>query len=150
MSAAAPWSVKGIDPRAREIAKDLARRSGLTLGDWLNRVIMEDSLAGVTDTGDQLQRQQVAADKARSTYQMSQYQFHAGTVNILTVLSTETALFSAQDALAQAQLAREIFPRAALKYMPPTKHMTGDVFKGHLIDAMFNLTSVMTGKSIHL
>jgi beta-lysine 5,6-aminomutase alpha subunit len=52
--------------------------------------------------------------------------------------------------VAQAQLAREIFPDAALKYMPPTKHMTGDVFKGHLIDAMFNLTSVMTGQSIHL
>jgi beta-lysine 5,6-aminomutase alpha subunit len=52
--------------------------------------------------------------------------------------------------LAQAQLAREIFPNAALKYMPPTKHMTGDVFKGHLIDAMFNLTSVMTEQSIHL
>ncbi|HEY6327165.1 MAG TPA: lysine 5,6-aminomutase subunit alpha [Candidatus Cybelea sp.] len=52
--------------------------------------------------------------------------------------------------VAQAQLAREIFPRASLKYMPPTKHMTGDVFKGHLIDAMFNLTSVMTGQSIHL
>jgi beta-lysine 5,6-aminomutase alpha subunit len=34
--------------------------------------------------------------------------------------------------------------------MPPTKHMTGDVFKGHLIDAMFNLTSVMTGQRIHL
>jgi len=52
--------------------------------------------------------------------------------------------------LAQAQLAREIFPQAPLKYMPPTKHMTGDVFKGHLIDAMFNLTSVMTGQNIHL
>jgi beta-lysine 5,6-aminomutase alpha subunit len=52
--------------------------------------------------------------------------------------------------IAQAQLAREIFPHAALKYMPPTKHMTGDVFKGHLIDAMFNLTSVMTGQTIHL
>ncbi len=52
--------------------------------------------------------------------------------------------------VAQAQLAREIFPEAALKYMPPTKHMTGDVFKGHLIDAMFNLTSVMTGQRIHL
>ena len=52
--------------------------------------------------------------------------------------------------VAQAQLAREIFPDAPLKYMPPTKHMTGDVFKGHLIDAMFNLTSVMTGQSIHL
>ena len=42
MSAAvAPWSVKGIDPKAREIAKDLARREGLTLGDWLNRMIEE-------------------------------------------------------------------------------------------------------------
>ncbi|MGA7202367.1 MAG: lysine 5,6-aminomutase subunit alpha [Candidatus Cybelea sp.] len=52
--------------------------------------------------------------------------------------------------VAQAQLAREIFPDAPLKYMPPTKHMTGDIFKGHLIDAMFNLTSVMTGQNIHL
>ncbi|MBV9334039.1 MAG: D-lysine 5,6-aminomutase subunit alpha, partial [Candidatus Eremiobacteraeota bacterium] len=52
--------------------------------------------------------------------------------------------------VAQAQLAREIFPEAPLKYMPPTKHMTGDIFKGHLIDAMFNLTSVMTGQNIHL
>jgi beta-lysine 5,6-aminomutase alpha subunit len=52
--------------------------------------------------------------------------------------------------VAQAQLAREIFPEAPLKYMPPTKHMTGDIFKGHLIDAMFNLTSVMTGQTIHL
>jgi beta-lysine 5,6-aminomutase alpha subunit len=52
--------------------------------------------------------------------------------------------------VAQAQLARQIFPDAPLKYMPPTKHMTGNIFKGHLIDAMFNLTSVMTGQTIHL
>ncbi len=52
--------------------------------------------------------------------------------------------------VAQAQLARQIFPKAPLKYMPPTKHMTGDIFKGHLIDAMFNLTSVMTRQTIHL
>ena len=44
-AAAAPWSVKGIDPKTREIAKDLARREGLTLGDWLNRMI-EDSVDG--------------------------------------------------------------------------------------------------------
>ena len=42
MSAAAPWSVKGIEPKAREIAKDLARRSGMTLGEWLNTIIMDD------------------------------------------------------------------------------------------------------------
>ena len=52
--------------------------------------------------------------------------------------------------VAQAQLTRQIFPEAPLKYMPPTKHMTGDIFKGHLIDAMFNLTSVMTKQTIHL
>lgn len=52
--------------------------------------------------------------------------------------------------VAQAQLTRQIFPNAPLKYMPPTKHMTGDIFKGHLIDAMFNLTSVMTHQTIHL
>lgn len=44
MSLGAPWSVKGIDPKAREVAKDLARRSGMTLGEWLNHVILEDDL----------------------------------------------------------------------------------------------------------
>jgi len=52
--------------------------------------------------------------------------------------------------IAQAQLARQVFPNSPLKYMPPTKHMTGDIFKGHLMDAMFNLTSVMTNQTIHL
>lgn len=47
MSAAAPWSVKGIEPKAREIAKDLARRSGMTLGEWLNTMILEDDDDGV-------------------------------------------------------------------------------------------------------
>jgi beta-lysine 5,6-aminomutase alpha subunit len=53
-------------------------------------------------------------------------------------------------ALAQAQLARQCFPNSPLKYMPPTKHLTGDIFKAHLIDAMFNLASVMTSQTIHL
>jgi localization factor PodJL len=39
MSSGAPWSVKGIDPKTREVAKDLARRNGMTLGEWLNTVI---------------------------------------------------------------------------------------------------------------
>ncbi|MDN5299210.1 MAG: beta-lysine 5,6-aminomutase alpha subunit [Clostridiales bacterium] len=52
--------------------------------------------------------------------------------------------------LAQAQMAREIFPEAPLKYMPPTKYMTGDIFKGHIQDAMFNMASIMTGQGIQL
>ncbi|WP_130805578.1 lysine 5,6-aminomutase subunit alpha [Senegalia massiliensis] len=52
--------------------------------------------------------------------------------------------------LSQAQMAREIFPKAPLKYMPPTKFMTGDIFKGHLQDAMFNLISVWTNQGLQL
>jgi len=52
--------------------------------------------------------------------------------------------------LAQAEMAREIFPNSPLKYMPPTKHMTGDIFKGCVQDALFNAVSVSTKQSIHL
>jgi beta-lysine 5,6-aminomutase alpha subunit len=52
--------------------------------------------------------------------------------------------------LAHAMLARELFPDAPLKWMPPTKHMTGDVFRGYLLDGMFNLAGVLTGQSILL
>ncbi|QSO51010.1 lysine 5,6-aminomutase subunit alpha [Alicyclobacillus curvatus] len=52
--------------------------------------------------------------------------------------------------LAQAQMAREIFPRAPLKYMPPTKHMTGNIFRGHVQDTLFNMVGVMTGQGIQL
>lgn len=52
--------------------------------------------------------------------------------------------------LAQAQMAREIFPNAPLKYMPPTKFMTGNVFKGHVQDALFNMVTIMTSQKLHL
>ncbi|MEG0919060.1 MAG: lysine 5,6-aminomutase subunit alpha [Anaerovoracaceae bacterium] len=52
--------------------------------------------------------------------------------------------------LSQAVMAREIFPKAPLKYMPPTKFMTGNIFKGHVQDALFNLISVWSGQSLQL
>jgi len=52
--------------------------------------------------------------------------------------------------LAHALLARELFPDAPLKWMPPTKHMTGDVFNGYLLDGFFNLAGALTGQSILL
>ncbi|MFX1356824.1 MAG: lysine 5,6-aminomutase subunit alpha [Promethearchaeota archaeon] len=52
--------------------------------------------------------------------------------------------------LAQAQMTREIFPKAPLKYMPPTKYMTGNIFKGHVQDALFNIITIMTNQRIHL
>ncbi|MFN2586585.1 MAG: lysine 5,6-aminomutase subunit alpha TIM-barrel domain-containing protein [Actinomycetota bacterium] len=52
--------------------------------------------------------------------------------------------------LAHAQLVRECFPDAPLKYMPPTKHMTGNVFQGFLYDGMFNLVGALTGQDVIL
>jgi beta-lysine 5,6-aminomutase alpha subunit len=52
--------------------------------------------------------------------------------------------------LAHALLARTLFPEAPLKWMPPTKHMTGDVFRGYLLDGFFNLVGAMTGQGILL
>jgi len=53
MTSATPWSVKGIDSKAREVAKDLARRSGMTLGEWLNQMILDghDVAAVLRDEG---------------------------------------------------------------------------------------------------
>ena len=52
--------------------------------------------------------------------------------------------------LAQAVMAKEIFPNASLKYMPPTKFMTGNIFRGHIQDALFNLVSIWSGQSLQL
>ncbi|MCZ8315413.1 hypothetical protein [Phreatobacter sp.] len=38
-----PWSVKGVDQDAKEAAKEAARRSGMSLGEWLNTVIAEQA-----------------------------------------------------------------------------------------------------------
>ena len=52
--------------------------------------------------------------------------------------------------LAQAQMTREIFPKATLKYMPPTKFMTGNIFRGQIQNALFNQISIWTGQGIQL
>lgn len=52
--------------------------------------------------------------------------------------------------LAQAQMTREIFPKATLKYMPPTKFMTGNIFRGHIQDALFNMVGIWTSQGIQL
>lgn len=52
--------------------------------------------------------------------------------------------------LSQAQMTREIFPNAPLKYMPPTKYMTGNIYKGHIQDTLFNIVAIATNQSLQL
>jgi len=67
---------------------------------------VQDALTSVQQTTDQLSRQEAAEAAAQRAYSIAQSQLQAGTINILTVLNTETALFTARDATVQARLAR--------------------------------------------
>ena len=64
---------------------------------------VEGALVATRQTAEQEERQREAVVKARRAYEFAQMQMKAGTVNILTVLNTENALFSAQDVLVQVQ-----------------------------------------------
>jgi localization factor PodJL len=38
-----PWSLKGIDPQVRDAAREAARRSGMSVGEWLESVIRDQA-----------------------------------------------------------------------------------------------------------
>jgi multidrug efflux system outer membrane protein len=87
----------------------LARYEEL-LADYHKAVIsafanVEDALISVQQTQELVTREREAAAQADRAYRYAQAQMHAGTINVLTLLSTETALFTARDALAQAKYA---------------------------------------------
>src|SRR5699024_444310 len=52
--------------------------------------------------------------------------------------------------LAQAQMARETFPKSPLKYMPSTKFRTGNISRGNVQNVLFNMVTILTGQKIHL
>lgn len=52
--------------------------------------------------------------------------------------------------LAQARMCREIFPDSYVKHMPPTKYMTGNIYDGCFLNALYNLASVWSEQGIML
>lgn len=52
--------------------------------------------------------------------------------------------------LAHALLTRQLFPDSPVKYMPPTKFASGNIYKTHLMDAMFNFVGQLTGQGVQL
>jgi beta-lysine 5,6-aminomutase alpha subunit len=52
--------------------------------------------------------------------------------------------------LAHALLTKTLFPASPVKYMPPTKFASGNIFKTHLMDAMFNFIGQLTGQGVQL
>lgn len=50
--------------------------------------------------------------------------------------------------IAHSQLLRDLFPDCPTKYMPPTSHMNGNLWRTHATDTMFNLVNEITSHGI--
>ncbi|PSC04215.1 RND transporter [Alsobacter soli] len=67
---------------------------------------VERALVAVRQLARQEALQAQAVESSRKAYQISEQRLREGTVDIVTVLNTQTSLFQSQDALAQVRLAR--------------------------------------------
>ena len=67
---------------------------------------VERALIAVQQTARRVQLQRDAVASTRRAFEISETRLREGTIDLLTVLNTQTALFQAQDLLAQAQLDR--------------------------------------------
>ena len=110
LSASLSQSIFDAGARRGQVEYSRARYAEL-LSDYHKTVLsalgnVEDALVAVRETTEQERRQQQAVDTAQRAFEFVQQQMQAGTTNVLTVLSTETALFTARDTLVQVKYAR--------------------------------------------
>jgi NodT family efflux transporter outer membrane factor (OMF) lipoprotein len=107
LTAAATETIFDAGARRGQLEYSRARYAEL-LSDYHKTVLtalgnVEDALVAVQQSSEEELRQQIAVDKARRAFEFSQLQMQAGTINVLTMLNTETALFTAQDTLVQVK-----------------------------------------------
>ncbi len=57
-----PWNVKGVRPEVRDSARQAARRSGMSVGEWLNHVIAERATASPADHDDDVGERDAGRD----------------------------------------------------------------------------------------
>lgn len=67
---------------------------------------VERALIAVQQTAKRVQLQRDVVASTRRAFEISETRLREGTIDLITVLTTQTALFQAQDLLAQAQLER--------------------------------------------
>ena len=65
---------------------------------------VEDALAAIEQEGAREEADKAVVETAQRAYDIAQAQLYSGTIDILTVLNTQRALFQAKDELAQARL----------------------------------------------
>jgi len=69
-----PWSVKGIDPKARSVARERAARQGVTLGQYLNSLLLEGDEHEFRDIdlSDPMPRASADGDLRRMSHEIDQ------------------------------------------------------------------------------
>src|SRR5258708_38226248 len=77
MTSGVPWQVEGIRPQARDAAREAARRSGMSVGEWLDSVIADrarpaesepDRRPQTDDDGADLNERALARRRAYASY----------------------------------------------------------------------------------
>lgn len=103
MSSYGSWSVKGIDDRARAIAKEKARLEGVTLGDYINNLLLE----GHSEAGPRDRDPHYFDDRTSSHHQPPAYHHdpspqleHAGSPSALDSLTRRIEAVEARSTLA--------------------------------------------------
>jgi NodT family efflux transporter outer membrane factor (OMF) lipoprotein len=92
--------VEQFDARQQELLAEYQRTILAALQDT------ETSLSALRRTSESVELQRVREASARRAYAIAEAQLQAGTVDLLTVLSVQSSLFTARNALAQAQTDR--------------------------------------------
>ncbi|HZS64227.1 MAG TPA: hypothetical protein VFA53_07005 [Xanthobacteraceae bacterium] len=134
MKLGVPWRLKGIHPDVRETARQAARRAGMSVGDWLNTVILEsavdqgvspkgrayadeeddeDGLFGVHERLDELTRQLEHLNRSAQPHpaqNRASESHHAGLAEAIARLDRRLDQFAAERPFAAAPRAAERQP----------------------------------------
>jgi beta-lysine 5,6-aminomutase alpha subunit len=134
---------RDINPRRTLIDQHFSRLICSKAGIWI--MTGEDNYMKTTDaveSGDQVLASQFINEASALNAGMSPKQMSIGHAMEMDPFYDKVILME----IARAQMTRQIFPDAPLKYMCNTKYKTGDIFFSHAVDTIFNLIGSFTNQ----
>ncbi len=134
---------RDINPRRTLIDQHFSRLICSVSGIWI--MTGEDNYMKTTDaveSGNQVLASQFINEAYALNAGMKKSQMSIGHAMEMDPFYSKVILME----VARAQMTRQIFPEAPLKYMCNTKYKTGDIFFSHAVDTIFNLIGSLTNQ----
>ncbi len=134
---------RDINPRRTLIDQHFSRLICSVSGLWI--MTGEDNYMKTTDaveSGDQVLASEFINEAYALNAGMKKNQMSIGHAMEMDPFYEKVILME----IARAQMTRQIFPEAPLKYMCNTKYKTGDIFFSHAVDTVFNLIGSLTNQ----